>query len=838
MNFKTTYTLFGILAVLLAVFVVALWREPAPPEASAYVLPSAHQKDTQLKAEDVDRVEIQRNRPEPETIVFQKDADGKTWRITAPAELRAEALTVNGLVREVLDARRESGVDAPPSLKEAGLEPPAGVVTVGKEGGRKAELTFGDLSPGKENQNVYVTSSDNPKEVVPVRKAQLDDVFKKLNEFRDRTLLAAGDADIKGVKLSEGKKPPVALAKVDEGRWKYTEPAYGAADMEGETVPGGAPGEKAPSGVRPLLNELSGLRVDTPQDFVADNVEDKDLGKYHLDPAKDAVLRVEVDKSQGAAADKKSDAKAALLVGVGKAEGGKYNARLEGEKSVVKVEASKVDPLRKLLDSPDALRDRNLVHFDNFKTPDAIDVKNSAGSFEFLREPGKPWELYRGDSASKADDKAVQSLIAELTRKNVARAFPTSDAGLGLDKPTAVVSLWVDGLAKDEKPEEKKDEPTEEKKDDKKGDKKDGKKEEPKPARPKVKDPQKPTVRLSFGNVENNLVAVKRESGGETALLKVPAGVLDRVKDGPLAYLDPTLPKFSEGDPTKDATKLVLVRDGVTTELVKDPKASSPEAAWKIEKPADLAGRTADAAAVDRILRTLNALRTTKLVSEKAEPEVVDREFGLKTPSLKATVTVTKDGKPASYEYDFGKEVDKVRVYARQGVRPNLVFEAEKADLTPLGKDLQDPTVFRFDPAKAKGVKLTGWKDVAGTPVTLDFERKDATSWAAKSPAGYNVSSEKVNRLVSELSSLRAVKFAGKATPKEREADALSPDKGGLAIAVTVEGQKEPFALTVGNADADKTAYFATANRTGEALFTVRKDFFEKPKEKPAYFNP
>src|SRR5262249_25609054 len=147
-----------------------------------------------------------------------------------------------------------------------------------------------------------------------------ESAFKKLNEFRDRTLLASSDNDIQSVKLTEAKKEPVLLTKVDTGNWKYTQPPFGAAEMEGEPAPPpGTPNvEKAPSGVRPLLNDLTALRVDRPEDFVADGVSDADLAKYNLDPAKDQVLRVEIEKSEGTKEDKKPATKAALLVGVGK----------------------------------------------------------------------------------------------------------------------------------------------------------------------------------------------------------------------------------------------------------------------------------------------------------------------------------------------------------------------------------------------------------------------------------------------------------------------------------------------------------------------------------------
>lgn len=842
MNFKTTYILFGVLVVLLLMLGVALFTEPGPKEASNWALPSVHRKDTEIKAEDVTRAEIKRttDKGQAETIVFERDADGKTWRVTEPAPLRANSTEVTGLVRDVLDARRDAEADTPHSLKDFGLDPPGEVVTLTK-GDRKVELNVGNTSPGKENQVVFVTSSDNPKEAVPVKKRELDSVFKPLNEFRDRTLLANSSFDIRSVKISEPKKQTVALTKEDEGHWKYTEPPYGAADTEGETpLPGAPPG--VPSGVNPLLTDVTNLRVEKNEDFVADGVADKDLGKYNLDPDKDPILRVEVEKSEGTKEEKKPDAKQSLLVGVGKAVDGKYYARLDGEKSVIRVAAKDVDPLRKLLDDPMAVRDRTLVRVDSTRTPDGLEIKNDAGTYELIHQELKPWELYRGDKSTKADDKAVQDLITQLTQKHGVRTFPdpktTTEAALGLDKPSAVVSVWVDGVVKDEKKDgEKKEEKKDEKKDAKEGEKKDEKKEEKKPARPKLK--EKPTARLTFGGVADNLVAVKREAGGETTLLKVPANILDRVKSGALAYTDKVLPKFNDFDASKDVTKLVLVRGGVTTELTHDPKASATAGSWKFDKPAELAGRTADAPAVDSVLRALNNLRAAKLVSEKPDPQVFDREFGLKTPTTKATVTVTKDGKSTSYDYDFGKDADMTKTYARQSQRPDIVFEVDKGELTPLGADLRDPTIFRFDAAKAKAVKMTGWKNLTGSPFVLELERKDGSTWTAKAPKDFAVSQDKVNRLVTGLSTERAVKFLDrKLTPKEREDDGLQADKGGLVIEITVEGEKEPFVLTVGNADGDKGDYLATANRLGDALFTVRKDVFEKPKEKPAFFNP
>ena len=65
-------------------------------------------------------------------------------------------------------------------------------------------------------------------------------------------------------------------------------------------------------------------------------------------------------------------------------------------------------------------------------------------------------------------------LLTALTAKRLIKEFPEankSDADLGLDKPAAVLSIWVDGIKKDEATNEKKDEKAKDdkSKDDKKG---------------------------------------------------------------------------------------------------------------------------------------------------------------------------------------------------------------------------------------------------------------------------------------------------------------------------------------------------------------------------------
>ncbi len=844
MNIKTTYILFGLFTALLVVFGVALWYNPEKSSEN-YVLPSMHAKADPMDPKDVDRVEIDRTRPNAEKLVFVKDPQTREWTIAEPITAPADGTAVDGLVREVYNAERDPNAGQLTDPKKFGLDPPAEVVVL-KKGSREVSLKVGETTPGSESAVVYVASSDTPaNEVLAVRKSSLDSLSKPLVDFRSRDLLSPSfrTSDIQLVALSEGVKK-LELKKTGEtgDNWVYVEPPYGQAEFGGGAGP--AAPDKAPDGVQALLTEIGKLRVETASDFVADNV--KDLAKFNLD--KD-VLKIAIDRTEeintneeGKKERKKSHR--VLLVGVGKkveekVEGGKkpdekagqYYAMLEGGGSVVKVSAASVEPLRKLLNDPGSMRDRNLVSTGGFKKPDAIDVKNGYGLLEFRRgnEPGKEWKLYRGETAHDVDGQAVQGLISLLTQKNAVTDFPdpSKRKELGLDNADApVVKVWLDGIA--EEKEKKEDEKDKDKDKDKKN------------AKPKLKDADKPSVTLRFGNLVGGSVAVERRFADEKegTLVLVPNRLLDQVREGPAAYLDRTLPPFAAVafDPGKDVTKVEIQRGGTTTEVSRE----KPDAPWKIVKPDNQAGRTANSTAVEDILRDLNTLRAEKLVTEKADEKQLG-DYGLRPPQSKVLVTLTRDGKPQTFEYDFGKEATGQNgVYAKQG-QADTVYVIATAKLAVLDKDFQDPKVFSFDPGKVRELKLTGWFDKVNGNTEVLLKRTDMGQWTVEKPMRkLEVDTEKVRKLLDELGRLRAEHFVSHSKDKATttEAQGLDLEKGALKVEVAVEVDKdkrENYDLMVGNLDGDK-GYFATSSKLPGDVFDVRKDVFEGPKSKASYF--
>lgn len=831
MNFKTTYILFGVLVAVLVVFgVTQLLGLQSPKDKSVYVLPTLHDKKKPIRSDDIDTVEIARGKPTEEKLIFYRTDQG--WKLREPS-VRVDGYAVDRLIQQVIDAKKEEKADVAENLKQLGLDTPRTVVTLTQKGSdRDWKLSLGEesVTGGSSDKVIYVTSSDRPTQPMAVRRLDVENVFKKLNDFRSKNLLAESSFDIVSAKLQEPKRELVDLEKTSDGKWRFDRPAFGEADFEGE--PSAAPGatEKKITGVRDLLQAVVDVRVESDDDFGATNASDTELAEKGLEKGKEA-LRIEIKRQPSSLGteEKKPAVQDALLIG-NKADekGEKLYARLENEKNIVKVPAKKVEAILKVVENPSVLRNRDITQIDISKV-DAIDLRPNERELVKLRKTGQPpnWKLFESGTTQEAESSAVQGLLSALTAKRQVKDFPEAsktDADLGLDKPSAVLSIWTDGIKK----EEKKDETAKDaKKDDKKEDaKKDEKKDQG--VELSLKD-EKPTVKLVFGKKDKDVVYVRREAGSEVSRLAVPTTLLDKVTEGKLAFLSRKLPTFAFNT---EVSKVVVVRDGRTYEMDKanDDKAA---AVWKMKQPPELADRTAESGKVDRLLSELRDLQAAKYITEKASDSELDR-YGLKSPAIKATVTIAKPEKKAEdYTYLFGKESeDKAHIYAKQASR-DAVFLVPKSIVEPLQSDWRDPTVFHIELSKVKGLKLIGWQDVVGSPYVLDLERKSAQDWIVKSSQDFKLNVPLAEGLLTEIAQLRAVRFLGKGVPKPEQK--LTLQEGALEIVLTVEGEKEPSTLTIGGSS-DNEGYYARSNKLLDEIFIVPKGNFEQIKKMPAYF--
>src|SRR3984957_5054396 len=179
MNFRTTYILFGVLFAFLGVMLLSQLFGTRTKEQQEYVLSSVHDLVKPVKADDIETVEIQRFRPNQETLRFYKDSKG-VWHCKDP-NVRLVTGIVRQLIDQVMNARKDEQADLTSDLKKFGLDSPAARITLIKAGGeREWWVDIGDQSPGGVGSNVYVTSSDDPKTPVAVHRSDLESAFKTL----------------------------------------------------------------------------------------------------------------------------------------------------------------------------------------------------------------------------------------------------------------------------------------------------------------------------------------------------------------------------------------------------------------------------------------------------------------------------------------------------------------------------------------------------------------------------------------------------------------------------------------------------------------------------------
>ncbi len=859
MSFRTTYILFGILIVELAVFGWLLSYKKTV-DREDFLFPSLNLRASPVKIGDIDRVEVDvlRNRGGAnEKLVFVRS--GLQWHLESPS-VRVEPQMVTAIIQSLISARKEENADVNNNLAQFGLDSPSGQVTLIKnEGDVRWVLKIGNESIGGANAFVYVTSSDRGegKEVLAVRRDQFESflkpaheipvedqpkepappVYKTLNDYRTKSLLGDSPIDLLAVDLREARHPRLAFAKdAKSGHWRFTEPAgYGEVEEAGAPPSAGSE-KKGPAGIRDLLDAVIGLRVESNADFKDNHASDAELAERGLTTKKPETLRIGVERYAGGylapgSEDRNAKIDDALLIGK-KADpkGDKYYARLENERYLVLVSGKKVQTLLDLLDRPEILRNRDL---ENIAQPsvDAIDIKQGDRTLK-LRKGTGGWLLYEGGKASDADAEAVGGLLTVLGTKGIVKDFPkaTSEAA-GLNSPRAVVSLWASGL---ESRELKLD------------------------AEPKLREPEKPTVQLTFGKTfeagkekKEELVYVRRKTELDETLVAVPTrmekggSILETVLRGRVAYLNATLPQFH---PDRVLKLIRVLREDGKESLYelepKEKKADQTQPGWFIRQPANWAGRRASPYGVEgQTLHTLRVLRPARLVAEKVTEADLKKtpRWGLDKPAIQVTLQLRVGEKGTEdWIYQFGNKVeqaeDKLKegdgVYGRLKAKEEdrgLVFVVRAADIKDLKADLRDPTILRFDPTQADLLRLTGWQKDGKPPVTLEYQRDKDGRWSGKGGA----KSQKVADFVRSLVDLQATQFVAGAPTKEDYQ--LDPRAGSLKLELRVAGKV--LSLTIGG-PGDGGTYYATSDQLPAGqVFLVRQGLFHGLRQGPEYFS-
>ncbi len=645
MNLRTTPLLFGLLLGILWLFGLMLVYKKAPTDENL-IVPSMAGPDVKIDAVTIQFAEGKEGGAK-EPLVFTKEND--LWYLQQQGQkVRVEGFKIDGIVRQVQDAKRYEEERPSDDLKGYGLLPPLMTVTLkGKVKERDKEWTFNIGKEGAAKYTVYVNSSDRPGRAFPVLRSGLDNLFfKDVNALRSKRLFDFVEPNVATIDVKEGKEE-LALKKA-ENSWRYEKPALGFADFEATTTPGEDLKKKEQTGgVKGLISAIANIHVDDEKDFEPLGT---DLGKLGLEEGKES-LRIAVGtvaeksfkKDEDKDKEKKDVTKEVLLVGkraaqpAGKKGKEQYYARLLSDQGAFRVDAAMLDPIKQAVEDPTRIRSRDVVVYDPKKVDAVIiDVKKAGKDdkakdkatkeeIKLLHPEEKDWQVVAtGDKTRKGGEKAIQALLEALQGKKEIQSF--SDAGDdswgGLNGPnTTDVSVYLQGLEKPKK-DAKKDEKKEEKKDAKE------KKEEKEPE-PTLKG-TKPFVKLVIGAIdkEKKIAHVKRVlQDGTESRFTVPLAYVEKLHldQGSLAFIDPALPTQS----LAEVAAIDLQRGKDKVEL--DRTGSGRWALKDVHDP--LGGKFADPIKVSELARKLTSLQARKWV-KKGEAE----KYGLKNPEVVVTL--------------------------------------------------------------------------------------------------------------------------------------------------------------------------------------------------------
>ena len=477
MNFRTTTALFGLLLLVLWVFGLMLAIKKSSLD-DGFVMP----KLATVPKDKITYVEIKQG---DKTYVFTKESD-KGWRLKAPPseqEVRAEDRKVEDMIDEVRAARHSNAEvgELTRNLDQWGLNPPQITVTLKdpSPGGLDGQFYIGNESGDR--AFVYCSSSERKRDVLAVKRSALGSVldatvktvkFPDIDTFRVQQLLAGTDATVKKIELTEnkdGKTQILALEKNGENNWKFLKPPMGPAEYQATAptlTPGPAPKGKQTDSVYSLLTAVTSLRA---AKFEPINTT------IRLDGAK-ALLRIELELESGKAPKKEKGktSKEVLLIG-GKVPGEEqYYAQLEGDSSVVRVDAKALDSVFALIKDPKVLRSRDVAQFDASEV-DAVDIFKTEKDFvKLYRRDKLMWYVFSCPTIHRAKLIQFQSIRRVVLLSAIQGRHEIGDNGFvdadteqklkdleakfAKDKILATVSVWADSLEPEKKVEPKKDE--------------------------------------------------------------------------------------------------------------------------------------------------------------------------------------------------------------------------------------------------------------------------------------------------------------------------------------------------------------------------------------------
>ncbi len=443
MNFRTTLILLVVVLIGLAIWMFTPeGKRSGAPTVEEATSPTPETRYLLDPRPDRDKIVLVRfERADKPTLVFErtvKDDRPEKWRMVEPLESPTESYIVDGLVTLLtgLQYQRsftpgEAGAVSP---AEAGLEPPAAVLTVKDEDGTEYSLEIGGKAPL--SKDMYVRLKGRPTIYVVARDLRRE-IDRKVNDYRAKTLIRLSAANARRLAV-EHEDRRFELVRNDSGDWVFEQPVKCYA--------------REPK-VRGLINALGSLRVkeyidDAPASLAAYGLEKPYLSIDVTTEKKEKIEDESARQDDQAASTQPAEPQYRtvtehhrLLVGAwADLEHATRYAKLPEKPwvfSVTKQQIERLVPKLSELRDPKVLRVR------------AADITGLelrvAGQSASLEKQEDRW-VGTGDLA-ELDQDAVQSLIDTLVDLHASDYVdePDEPAKYGLDQPRASLTVHVAG---------------------------------------------------------------------------------------------------------------------------------------------------------------------------------------------------------------------------------------------------------------------------------------------------------------------------------------------------------------------------------------------------------
>ena len=687
MKFRTTIILLivaGIGAAYIFLYDKKQYRTDVWMQRQQMVLPD-------YKPGQINKIEMKRG----DTNIVLESIDNERWRMVEPLQLRADRAEVEEILAQFEFLRKVGTIKesetANFNLKEYGLETPSLVVRLWLKKGSMVGGTAGNITKYTVNigdrlaagqDTAYITTGDG-KDVFVVSVKFLEKVSKEINDLRNKWAFEYDKHSVERVRLEREESEPVVCSKAEQ-LWWITQPLSDRADTER---------------IKEILDELKNLEI-AKEDFVSDSKED--IINYGLDKPVFTISIGTTDNVQ------------TLLLGHSLDE--MIYAKLEGESSIFLVH----DMILRNLDLElNDLRDKQLLRFDAIGTYgiEKIDMKSSDTNLVMEKTVQYDW-MIKAPKLILADRDTVREFVEKIKDLQIQQYIDDSGANFdkyGLaDSPIEVSVFRRIGEGE--------------------------------------------TVKFMIGNADENggLCYVRRD--GEDAVYTVPTeNFYDIAKAGYLAFRDKLVMEF----PKETAQKIVVNRDGKTLvcETAEDSTMRRPK--WNMISPASM---EAELDSINQVVWNLSFLLADKIVTLSAENPA---DYGFDNPLLKASITYEEAGKAAhsdeviSAKDDLVKpkelktkmlmignkvepEKDKTNYYAKVDGE-DMIFQVGWTDVRDYSIELVTRTLFSFDSANAKSIKITHPEK------ELLFQKNEGHVWQMLKPEIMPLSGNLADRIMSSI---------------------------------------------------------------------------------------